>query len=50
MTRLQPLIILIMKSLPKIKYQYLNFINENENFYAIVPIEIKRQLWIYNNG
>lgn len=50
MSRLTNLVLLIMKSLPKINPGYLNYINENESFYTIAPIEVKRQIWCLNSG
>lgn len=45
-----PLILLIMKSLPKVNDNYLNFIQSNEKLYSIAPIELKRQIWSHNTG
>ena len=45
MPRLTQLVLLIMKSLPRVNEVYLNYINDNESLYAIAPIEIKRQIW-----
>ncbi|CAF0982652.1 unnamed protein product [Brachionus calyciflorus] len=47
-SRLTPLILLIMKSLPKVNDNYLNFIKSNENLYSIAPIELKRQIWSHD--
>ena len=50
MPRLTPLIMLIMKSIPKVHDMYLNYLNENESLYSIAPIEVKRQIWSFNTG
>lgn len=50
MPRLTSLILLIMKALPKIDDVYLNYMKDNENLYAIAPIEVKRQIWSLHNG
>jgi hypothetical protein len=42
------MVLLIMKLLPKINPIYLNYINENEAFYTIAPMEVKRQIWSLN--
>lgn len=49
MPRLTNLILLIMKNLPRINETYLNYIKENEQLYAITPIEVKRQIWCFNS-
>lgn len=48
--RITNLVLLIMKYLPKINTNYLNFIQNNEAYYAIAPLEVKRQIWVYNPG
>lgn len=45
MPRLTHLVLLIMKSIPRINEIYLNYINDNENLYTIAPVEVKRQIW-----
>ena len=50
MPRLTNLILLVMKSLPRINETYLNYIKENEQLYATTPIEVKRQIWCLNPG
>jgi hypothetical protein len=50
MPRLTHLVLLIMKSLPRINDNYLNYLKENEKLYAIAPIEVKRQIWTLNAG
>ena len=41
---------MIMKHLPKINSNYLKYIEENDLYYSIAPIEVKRQIWINNEG
>ncbi len=50
MKRLTNLVLLIMKSLPKINEIYLNYIKDNEELYSLTPIEVKRQIWCLNSG
>ncbi len=39
-----------MKHLPKININYLNYIKDNNSYYQISPIEVKRQIWLNNEG
>ena len=48
MPRLTNLVLLIMKSLPKINESYLGYLNENEQLYSVASIEVKRQIWSHS--
>jgi hypothetical protein len=41
---------LIMKIIPNVNTEYLNYIKETPEYYAMAPVEVKRQIWNHDTG